>query len=169
MSSAPDSGIIVGVGHSERQDDGVGPYVARALRRHGLPAVAHEGDGSGLLDIWDSRPACIVIDATAGDDAPGSFRVFTDLDDPAFARAGFVHSTHRLGLPEAVALGRTLGRLPARLIVIGVTGAAFGFGDALTPPVAAAAERLIEALATAEDPFGNAVLAGLDPMPQGPA
>ena len=169
MSSAPDSGIIVGVGHSERQDDGVGPYVARALRRRGLPAVVHEGDGSGLLDIWETRPACIVIDATAGDDASGRFRVFTDLDDPAFARAGFVHSTHRLGLPEAVALGRTLGRLPARLVVIGITGAAFGFGDTLTPQVTATAERLIDALAGAKDPFDNAVLAGLDPTRQGPA
>ncbi len=169
MSSAPDSGIIVGVGHSERQDDGVGPYVARTLKRRGLPSVAHEGDGSGLLDIWENRPACIVIDAVAGKDAPGSLHVFTDLDDPAFARAGFVHSTHRLGLPEAVALGRTLGRLPARLVVIGVTGAAFGFGDALTPPVAAAAERLIDALTAAEDPFDDALLAGLAPIRQGPA
>ena len=169
MSSAPDSGIIVGVGHSERQDDGVGPYVARVLTKRGLPAVAHEGEGSGLLDIWERRPACIVIDAIAGGDAPGRLRVFTDLADPAFARAGFVHSTHRLGLPEAVALGRTLGRLPTRLVVIGIIGAAFGFGDALTPPVAAAAERLIDVLAGAEDPFADAVLAGLDPMRQGPA
>ena len=169
MSSAPDSGIIVGVGHSERQDDGVGPYVARALTKRVLPAVAHEGDGSGLLDIWERRPACIVIDAVAGKDAPGGLRVFTDLDEPAFARAGFVHSSHRLGLPEAIALGRTLGRLPARLVVIGVTGAAFGFGDTLTPPVAAAAERLIDALAGAEDPFDDTALAGLDPMRQGPA
>ena len=161
MSSAPDSGIIVVVGHSERQDDGVGPYVAHALTRRGLPAVAHEGDGSGLLDIWEHRPACNVIDAVAGSEAPGSLRVFTDLDDPAFARAGFVHSTHRLGLPEAVALGQTLGRLPARLVAIGITGAAFGFGDALTPPVAAAAERLIDAMAGAENPFDDEALASL--------
>ncbi|MDJ0942306.1 MAG: hydrogenase maturation protease [Kiloniellales bacterium] len=169
MSSAPDSGIIIGVGHSERRDDGVGPYVAGALKRRGLPAVTHEGDGSGLLDLWEARPACIVIDAISGGEAPGRLPVFTDLDDPAFRRAGFVHSTHRLGLPEAVALGRTLGRLPRRLVVIGIAGANFGFGSALSPPVVAAAERLIDALAGAEDPFGDAVLAALDPMRQGPA
>jgi len=161
MSSAAETGIVIGVGHAERQDDGVGPYVAEGLRRRGLPAVAHEGDGSGLLDLWESRPACIVIDAIAGSDAPGSLHVFTDLDDPAFARTDFVHSTHRLGLPEAVALGRTLGRLPARLVVIGITGAAFGFGNALSPPVASAAERLIEALAGAKDGFGDGIITGL--------
>ena len=58
MSSAPEAvggsgGIIIGVGHSERQDDGVGPYVAEELRWRGLPTVAHEGDGSGLLDLVD--------------------------------------------------------------------------------------------------------------------
>ena len=161
MSSAPDSGIVIGVGQTERQDDGVGPYVARALKQRGLPAVAHEGEGSGLLDLWQFRPACIVIDALSGAAPPGRLRVFTDLDDPAFRRAAFVHSTHRLGLPEAVALGRALGRLPERLAVIGIAGAAFGFGGTLSPPVAAAAERLVDALAGAEDAFDENLLAGL--------
>ncbi len=162
MSSAPDSGIIIGVGHAERQDDGVGPYIARVLAERGLPAVVHEGEGSGLLDLWQFRPVCIVIDAMSGGEAPGCLRAFTDLEDPAFQRAAFVHSTHRLGLPEAVALARALGRLPERLIVVGIAGAAFGFGSALSPPVAAAAERLIDALAGAEDAFGADLLTGLN-------
>ena len=168
MSSAPepgpDSGIIIGVGHADRQDDGVGPFVAWSLRRRGLPAIVHEGDGTGLLDLWEARPACIVIDAISGGPAPGTMRVFTEFDDPGFARAGFVHSTHRLGVPEAVALGRALDRLPQRLIVIGIAGTAFGFGDALSAPVARTAKRLIERLATAEDPFDDDLLGGLAPV-----
>ena len=168
MSSAadidPGSGIVIGVGHAERQDDGVGPYVARGLRQRGLPAVVHEGEGSGLLDLWDCRRACIVVDAVADVAAPGIIRVFNDLDDPAFARAAFVHSTHRLGLPEAVGLGRMLGRLPLRFVVIGITGAAFGFGSRLSPPVAVAAEDLIERLAGAEDAFCDGALTGLVPI-----
>ena len=163
MSNAPDSGLIIGVGHAERQDDGVGPYVARALAERGLPAVVHEGEGSGLLDLWESQRACIVIDAMSGGEAPGRLRVFTDLDDPAFQRAGFVHSTHRLGLPEAIALGRALDRMPERLVVIGIAGAAFEFGGTLSTPVTAAAERLIKALATTEDVFGDGTLASLPP------
>ena len=162
MSNAPDSGLIIGVGHAERQDDGVGPYVARALAERGLPAVVHEGEGSGLLDLWESQRACIVIDAMSGGEAPGRLRVFTDLDDPAFQRAGFVHSTHRLGLPEAVALGRALDRMPNRLVVIGITGGAFDFGGTLSPPVSAAADRLLDGLASAEDPFSEKTVAGLN-------
>lgn len=159
MSSAADSGIVIGVGHAERQDDGVGPYVARRLDRRGLPTVMHEGDGTGLLDLWDARPAAIVIDAVSDGAAPGRLHLFTDCDAPAFARTAFVHSTHRLGLPEAVALGRSLGRLPKRLVVVGITGAAFGFGSTLSPAVAAAADRLIDTLAAAEDPFAKSVIA----------
>ncbi|HIC82715.1 MAG TPA: hydrogenase maturation protease, partial [Kiloniellaceae bacterium] len=124
MSSAADrggsEGLLIGLGHAERQDDGVGPFVARELQRRGFPAVVHSGDGTALLDLWDGQPVCVVVDAMAAPGAePGALRVFTDFEDPGFQRAGFVHSTHRLGLPEAVALGRTLGRLPGRLVVVG--------------------------------------------------
>ena len=158
--SAPEPGIFIGVGHAERRDDGVGPFVAEGLRARGLPAAVHEGDGTGLLDLWESRRACIVIDAVADAGAAGTLRVFTDFDGPEFARAAFVHSTHRLGLPEAVALGRALGRLPDHLVVIGVTGAAFGFGRRLSPPVASAAQRLIDRLAAVPDVFGKGLVAG---------
>lgn len=162
MSSAAETGIVIGVGHAERQDDGVGPYVALGLCRRGLPAVVHQGDGTGLLHLWDGLPVCLVVDAVADDAAPGLLRVFTDFDDPRFTRAKFVHSTHRLGLPEAVALGQALGRMPERLVVVGIAGAAFGFGSSLSPEVAAAAERLIERLAVAEDAFDTKVLTDME-------
>ena len=161
MSSGPDRPLVIGVGHAERQDDAVGPYVARALCRRGLPAVVHEGDGTGLLDLWEEHPACIVVDAMADAGTPGRVQVFTEFNGPAFGRAAFVHSSHRLGLPEAVALGRMLGRMPARLAVVGITGAAFGFGPELSPPVAGAAERLIGLLTDAKDAF--AALAAVSP------
>ncbi len=163
MSSGADSGILIGVGHADRQDDGVGPYVAQELARRGLPAVVHEGDGTGLLDLWQSRPACIVIDAVAGAGAPGTVHTFTEFDHPDFLRADFVHSTHRVGVPEAIALGRALERLPERLLVIGIAGAAFGFGERLSPAVALAADRLIDRLGAAEDMFGPGVVNGFQP------
>lgn len=163
MSSADDPAagapLVIGVGHAERQDDGVGPYVAQSLRRLGQRAVAHGGDGTGLLDLWEDEEACIVVDAVSGPGEPGTVMLFRDPHDAGFAQARFVHSTHRLGVPEAVALGRRLGRLPARLLVIGITGQAFGFGSTLSPPVAAAADRLIAELAAGSDVFSSAFVA----------
>ena len=151
MSSAPEERLVIGVGHAERQDDGVGPSVARTLAARGLPAVAHEGDGTGLLDLWERRADCVVVDAVSGAGAAGRIQVFTDVEDPAFLRTAFVHSSHRLGVPEAIALARALGRLPDRLTVIGVTGGAFGFGTGLSAPVARAAERLVTQLSADGD------------------
>ncbi len=158
-------GIVVGFGHSERQDDGVGPYVAQRLCEEGLAAVVYEGEGSGLLDLWEGRPACLVIDAISDNKAdaaaPGSLRLFTGFDDPGLAQASFVHSSHRMGLPEAIALGKALDRLPLRLITIGIVGTDFGFGDRLSPPVGKAAEHLVERLSAADDPFAERLLAEL--------
>lgn len=158
MWSGSETGIVIGVGQSERQDDGVGPYIARGLARRGLPAVVHEGEGTALLDLWQGRYACILVDAVAGALLAGTVRVFTDFQSPEFSDAAFVHSTHRLGVPEAIALGRALGRLPPRLAVIGITGAAFGFGSRLSEPVTAAAERVVEHLSAAQDPFRDDTL-----------
>ena len=141
-----DTVLVIGVGQIERQDDGVGPVVAEGLRVRGRLAVAHQGDGTGLLDLWDAAEACVVIDAVAGGGPVGSLRVFNDASDPAIARSAFVHSTHRIGLPEALALGRALNRLPGRLTVIGVTGACFENGRGLSPGVARTAARLIRDL-----------------------
>lgn len=170
MSSASErlasgGGIIIGVGHAERQDDGVGPYVAKALSQRGVPAVAHEGDGSGLLELWQDRSVCIVVDAIGrlddGTQDAGRIHIFTEVEDAAFSRAAFVHSSHRVGLPEAVALGAALDRLPGRLIVIGIVGVDFGFGCELSAPVANAADRVIKHFASAESSFSRDTIAAL--------
>jgi hydrogenase maturation protease len=55
--------------------------------------------------------------------------------------------THALGLADALELASALGRLPTRLVVYGVEGVAFGLGDAMSPAVAAAADRVAAAIA----------------------
>ena len=54
----------------------------------------------------------------------------------------FRGSTHAFGVTEVVELGRALDRLPKRLLVFGIEGAAFSAGDALTAAVAAVVEPL---------------------------
>ncbi len=137
--------LIIGVGHRHRQDDAVGPYVAEALAARGLDAVVHEGDGLGLLDLWAARAHCIVVDAMAGD-TPGTVGRF-DGDTEELRSAGFVHSSHRIGVAEAIALGHELGRMPVKLEVIGICGRRFDFGTELSPEVREAADAVIEELA----------------------
>lgn len=151
MSSAVERGLIIGMGSADRRDDGVGPYVVERLCKRGMPAITHAGDGAGLLELWEHLDVCVVVDAIAGRGQPGAVSVITDCDDPNFETTGFVRSTHRIGLAEAVALGRALGRLPVRLLIIGIAGADFGYGGYLSPMVARAADQLIDRLAAHED------------------
>ncbi len=144
MSSAYD--LILGYGQRTRRDDGVGPWIAERLAAEGLPAQPYEGEGSGLIDLWEEKQACLVIDAVSDSARPGRIIEIEDWRQVDLTRSGFVHSSHRIGLPEAVALGAALGRMPDRLTIIGVAGADFSFGEQLSPPVSKAAESLVERL-----------------------
>jgi hydrogenase maturation protease len=137
---------IIGIGNRWRRDDGIGPWVADRLAERGLPAVEHSGEGAGLIEAWSQARAVIVVDATASGAAAGTlYRL--DAVTAELPRHFFRYSSHLFGLAEAIATARTLGRLPEQLIVHGIEGGDFGFGDEFTPAVAEAAAAVVERIA----------------------
>ncbi|MHA1555205.1 MAG: hydrogenase maturation protease [Alphaproteobacteria bacterium] len=136
--------LVIGVGHSFRCDDGAGPVVARALAARGVPAVVHEGEGSALLELWEHRHRVIVVDAVAGGEPGAIIRLDAQAHD--LQTLAFVRSTHDLGLPEAIALGREFGRLPRHLSIIGIGGDNFTMGEQLSAPVRVAVDHVIAEL-----------------------
>jgi hydrogenase maturation protease len=136
------------VGNAYRSDDAVGLVVARALREM-LPdrvtVLEREGEPTSLMDAWDGADAVWLVDAVSSDAAPGTLHRVDATSRPlpdAFART----STHHFGLPEAVELARSVGRLPRLLVVYGVEGKTFEVGDSLTAEVAAAVETVTAAI-----------------------
>lgn len=142
MSDAP---LFVGIGNSFRSDDGVGPWVAEALRAHGLDALVHAGDGTGLLDLFERHAALVLIDATKSGAAPGTLVRLDAIAAPLRADL-FHYSTHRFGLAEAVETARALGQLPRALRVYGIEGANFAAGEDLSPEVEQTARALVDRL-----------------------
>jgi hydrogenase maturation protease len=135
--------LIIGIGNRWRQDDGIGPWIADRLGERGLPAIEHSGEGAGLIEAWCGARTVIVVDATASGAAAGTlYRL--DAVTAELPRHFFRYSSHLFGLAEAIATARTLGRLPEQLIVHGIEGGDFGFGDQFTPAVAEAAAIVIE-------------------------
>jgi hydrogenase maturation protease len=136
------------VGNAYRSDDAVGLVVARKLRSELPPDVTvleREGEPTSLLDAWDGAETAWLIDAVSSGAAPGTVHRLDASSTPlpdAFART----STHHLGLPEAVELARSVARLPRRLVVFGIEGESFEIGDALTPEVLAAVEKVADAV-----------------------
>jgi len=117
---------VVGVG-SPAGDDRVGWLAVEALARSPLldrlPAELQvaisvmDRPGAALLGRLQLADAAIVVDALAGEGRPGSIERL-DLDQLATDPA--ILSGHAFGVGSALALGRALGMLPGRLVVLGV-------------------------------------------------
>ena len=156
--------VVIGVGNPWRRDDGVGWAVADAARRRLRPAVTvveSDGEASRLLDAWADHDLAVVVDAVCSGATPGTIHVWdTDAAMPRSARPA---GTHALGLSEAIALGRALERLPARLVVVGVEASETVAGHGLSPAVAGAVDRVVDAIASAVSEPGQSGGYGSNP------
>ena len=144
--------VVIGVGNDYRRDDGFGPLVVAGLvdrkasdqRLAAVDLRVSDGEPTRLIDMWTGADLAVVVDAVLDDSHHAGNRhelVLESLD--ALAAEGSA-SSHGISLGSTVALGRALGRLPSRLVVLAVSGSEFGFGQGLTPPVAAAVPPVIE-------------------------
>jgi hydrogenase maturation protease len=142
--------LVAGVGNAMRRDDGAGLAVARRVRELGAPdgveVRAAEGEPVGLLELWDGRDAVVLVDAMRSGAAPGTVRRLDASAGPLPRWLRGSTSTHAVALAETVELARALGRLPPRVVVYAVEGERFDAGAGLSDGVAAAVERLGEAV-----------------------
>ena len=141
--------LVIGIGNSLRGDDGAGPAVIQRLQNR-LPSsvitLQLDSDGVSLMEAWRDFERVILVDAAGSGAVPGTIDRF-DASRTELPRGLFHYSSHLFGVAEAVELARQLGRLPKRLVVYGIEGAAFGYGEGLSAGVAAAVERVASAIA----------------------
>ncbi|GAB3141438.1 hydrogenase maturation protease [Microbispora hainanensis] len=141
----PGDPVVIGIGGDARGDDAAGLEVVRLLRGRLPPSVLLTescGDPMHLVTAWDDARLAIVIDAVSSGAPPGT--VHRGL--PPHPGAGRHRSSHALGLTDAIALGRALGRLPHELVFFGVEGGDFALDAPVTPPVLAAIQETAEAV-----------------------
>jgi len=142
--------LVIGVGNPYRQDDGVGPHLAQAVRKHG-PAwahvIEHYGDGATLMQLWQPGDAVVLFDAVSSGKYPGTVSIF-DVRQQTVPAGYFNYSTHAFSVAEAIEVARVLGNLPALMHVYGIEGECFGAGEGLSPSVAAAVSNLLPRVLT---------------------
>jgi hydrogenase maturation protease len=146
--------VVIGVGNPWRRDDGAGPAVATALRARLDDSVAVlelDGEAARLVDAWDGADLAVVVDAVRTGAVPGTVHLLeADGDADAGGEAGpagGTTSSHGLGVEQAIELARVLGRLPRRLVLVGIEGADFGPGSDVTAAVAAAVGPAVRVVA----------------------
>lgn len=136
--------LVLCCGHPDRGDDAAGPLVARRLGQMPLDKEIdvreQYGDALSLIDAWQGVDDVVLVDAVVTGKRPGTVSVWDALTAPVAGRprAG---SSHALGLAEAIALSRTLGGLPRRLMLFGIEARRFELGEPPSKAVLRGVER----------------------------
>ena len=136
--------LVIGIGNAYRGDDAIGLTVARHLKERAprdLEILEATGECTSLMEYWKDAKVVILVDALQSGTRPGTiFRFCTQSQrlPTRFSR----HSTHALGIGEAIELARAMNRLPPCLIIYGIEGKNFQAGFELSPEVAAAVGKV---------------------------
>ena len=138
---------VVGIGNTLRGDDGIGVHAVRQLiEAGGLPDVdlcAGDPVPFDLLSILLDHDLVIVLQAAGGGRRSGTvYRTSPDAFDTPIAG---LHSTHGLGLPEALRCARDLGASPD-VVVLAVQPQHIGWSLAMSETATEALPHLIDAM-----------------------
>jgi hydrogenase maturation protease len=151
--------VVIGIGNQLRGDDAAGLEAVRRLRATELPAevgvLAHEGEGAGLLELWDGVDAVLLVDCVRSGERPGTIHRL-DASSAPVASALSHGSSHTISVADAIELARTLGRVPGRVIVYGIEGATLEAGAGLSQEVATALDGLVAAVRAEAMALGRA-------------
>ena len=145
--NAGEQTLVLGMGNPILSDDAVGLLVAQRLSEgevpEGVEVRESEQGGLRLLDLVRGFSRLIIIDALKTGRTPGEVVVFNEEDFAGGHRYG---SAHSISLRTALELGRRLGYdMPGQVTVFAIEADDIEtFGERLSPPVAAAAARVVE-------------------------
>lgn len=144
-----ESRVVVGIGNSERRDDGVGLEIIRLLRARKSPLlddwclVSWPGDPVDLVFFLQDYSHIILIDALYDPrSTPGHVREW-DLVREKFLEKPLSLSTHRLSLRFVLDLMVGVGKMPELFHLIGVVAADFGAGNGLSPGVTKSMDQVV--------------------------
>lgn len=140
--------VVAGIGNSDRGDDGVGPVIARHVAGLNLPGVSvvSHAEPLDLLDDELAADMLVVVDAVRSGRRPGVV-VVRHVDNRPLPEWTGTGGTHAVGLAVSVELARVLGRMPRRLVLVGVEAESFAIGAPLSPAVRAAIAVATDAVA----------------------
>jgi len=148
--SKPSNVLVMGVGNTLLQDDGIGVHVSECLRAGGMEGpglrILDGGTiGLSLLPDIEDADAVIIVDASEIGEPPGTIRVFRDaeIDRLLSTKRRTVHEVALLDLFAAAAIR---GRSPARRALVAVQPACTEWGLEPTPRVRAAIPDACEAV-----------------------
>lgn len=137
LSSTDTQVLLIGVGNEFRNDDGLGVYVARELRRRfrqEVRIIEECGEGTALMSAWSGATHVLIVDAISTNELAGTLHRF-DAVHNTIPKRMFASSSHQFGVAEAVELARELNELPETLTLYGIEAESFEAGIGLSESV----------------------------------
>jgi hydrogenase maturation protease len=149
MTVRPTRLLVLGLGNPLCGDDGLGvAAVAELLRRYQPPDGALVLDGGtlglSLLPHLEDAEAAILVDAVRDAALPGTLVRLEGADVRPAVEARL--SVHQVGVADLVAAADLRGRLPRRLVLLGLVPATLKVGVGLSRAVASSLPALVEAV-----------------------
>jgi hydrogenase maturation protease len=141
--------LIIGVG-SPFGDDQLGWQVVNAVEEQlsahgliseGLKLICADRPGLHLLELMREAESVILIDAVKTNALAGTIHCFQTED---LTSSQLVHSSHAVGVSEALQLGEALGMLPDSIIIYGIEIGTVGFDGTTSKPIQDAVARLAD-------------------------
>ncbi|AOV17433.1 hydrogenase expression/formation protein [Acidihalobacter aeolianus] len=163
--------LILGIGNILWADEGFGVRAVDRLHREYLfPETVHLLDGGTqglyLLEHVQDADILIVFDAVDYGLPPGMLKLIRDAEVPRFMGAKKM-SLHQAGFEEVLATADLTGRLPERLVLIGVQPVELDdYGGSLREAVKAQIDPAIRIALECLDAFGIGYERRTQPLPE---
>lgn len=131
--------LVIGIGNPARGDDAVGGQVARlvAVKAHHVRVIELDYP-SDALNAWSPEDTVVIIDAVNTGGNPGDIHLTDVVANKLPAGNWSGGGDHALGLAAVVELARALGKMPRKLVVVGIEATRFNHGSSITDAVEAA-------------------------------
>ncbi len=163
MTARPTRLLVLGLGNPLCRDDGLGvAAVSDLVRRYRPPdgAVVLDGGtlGLSLLPHLEDAEEAIIVDAIRDDAAPGTLVRLEGAEVRPAVEARL--SVHQVGVADLFAAAELRGRLPRRLVLLGLVPAALDVALGLSSAVASRLPALVEAVIAEACRMGHRFLEG---------
>lgn len=140
--------LIIGVGNILMQDEGIGVRVIEAMQSgYRLPDNIELLDGGtagySLIDCMEDFDQIVIVDAVRGGESPG--KLYRLSPDGIASEKRLKMSGHKIELPEVLALGEKLGKLP-KTTLIGIEPEDITWGMELSQTIKSALPAIIESV-----------------------
>jgi hydrogenase maturation protease len=135
--------LILGIGNTLLQDEGAGVHAIRMLAEQTAQRDDIELMDGGTLSFSlagaiEDAEQLIVIDAAQYDGVPGTTKVFVGEQMDEYIGSNRKLSVHEVSLIDLMMIARLAEQLPQQRALIGIQPQTIDWGEAPSPPVAAA-------------------------------